>query len=361
MNKHIYIAGAHSRARTLKVYLSCLYPELQIEAFLTDDMSENEPEIDGIPVLLIEEGLNREYPVYIGTRSVNHKKMTEELQAAGVRNIIPVTPDLDTQLRYQYVKKVYREIGKQFSLIDEYGAKEVPVTTPNNKTGRLYVASSIYDTPLQSDYKLSPDEIVIQAGAALTDRRIGKEALIDCEGENISIRNRQYCELTVLYWIWKHAKEDYVGLVHYRRHFLLPPDWMERMKQNRIDVILPVPLCVTPNLEENYKSRHLPSDWEYLMKYFEVHLPDEYESARKIFQGNLYSPCNMFVMCRKALDDLCVWIFPILDAVAEHGGEKEDRYMNRYPGFLSERLITYFFESRKHKYKVVYANKNFLM
>ena len=44
----------------------------------------------------------------------------------------------------------------------------------------------------------------------------------------------------------------------------------------------------------------------------------------------------------------------------EHGGEKEDNYMNRYPGFISERLITYFFESKRDKYNIVYANKNFL-
>lgn len=44
----------------------------------------------------------------------------------------------------------------------------------------------------------------------------------------------------------------------------------------------------------------------------------------------------------------------------KNGGTKNDEYMNRYPGFISERLITYFFESRKECYKIVYANKNFL-
>lgn len=54
------------------------------------------------------------------------------------------------------------------------------------------------------------------------------------------------------------------------------------------------------------------------------------------------------------------FVFSILDAVAAHGGKKEDPYMNRYPGFLSERLITYFFEKNRDQYRVVYANKNFL-
>ena len=65
-------------------------------------------------------------------------------------------------------------------------------------------------------------------------------------------------------------------------------------------------------------------------------------------------------MKRHVLNDLCSWMFPIIDAVVEHGGEKEDNYMNRYPGFISERLITYFFESKRDKYNIAYANKNFL-
>lgn len=229
------------------------------------------------------------------------------------------------------------------------------------KTAKVYVASSIFDKPLQTEYKLTKDEVVLQVGASLTKERIFANVLTDCEGDNISEKNRQYCELTGLYWLWKHAKEDYIGLVHYRRHFLLPEDWLERVEKNAVDVILPVPLYVAPSVEENFKSRHLPEDWNFLMNYFQEKLPDEFEMAKKIFRGgNLYSPCNMFITKREILHELCEWMFPILDAVQKHGGEKEDKYMNRYPGFISERLITYFFESKNDKYHIVYANKNFL-
>lgn len=88
--------------------------------------------------------------------------------------------------------------------------------------------------------------------------------------------------------------------------------------------------------------------------------PLEYESLKTFWQDGLYSPCNMLVARKEVLDDLCEWLFPILFAVAEHGGQKEDIYLNRYPGFLSERLISCFFEMNKDKYKVVYADKNFL-
>lgn len=46
----------------------------------------------------------------------------------------------------------------------------------------------------------------------------------DDTGDNISDRNVNYCEWDVLYWAWKNYDKldnpDYIGLMHYRRHFI---------------------------------------------------------------------------------------------------------------------------------------------
>ena len=133
------------------------------------------------------------------------------------------------------------------------------------------------------------------------------------------------------------------------------------MIENEVDVILPIPLYVAPSVVENYKKRHDSREWDFMMQYLKEQDSCTYQMAETFFNGNLYSPCNMFIMRREVLHGLCGWMFPILNAVVEYTGEKEDGYSNRYPGFLSERLMTFYFEKNRDRYKIVYADKNFLM
>lgn len=353
MKRNIYIFGAHSRAQSLAAYLRYLYSDTEIEAYLYDNEESNPDEIDQIPVIYLDKNvkLHTSYPVYIGTRGIYHDRITEELKTVGFKEIYPVTVDFDLKLRNEYLRKYYSRIGWDFLKMEELKAGESTV----------YVVKSAFDKVLHQEYELAPYEKIIQAGAALTEERLYQGVLTDCIGDSISIKNKQYCELTALYWLWKHAEEDIVGMVHYRRHFTLPDNWQQLMIENEVDVILPIPLYVAPSVAENYKKRHDSREWDFMMQYLKEQDSCTHQMAKTFFDGNLYSPCNMFIMRREVLDGLCGWMFPILNAVVEYTGEKEDRYLNRYPGFLSERLMTFYFEKNRDRYKIVYADKNFLM
>lgn len=352
--QRVYIFGAQSRGKTIKEYLHFLYPQTEVLAFLVDNAEGNETKIDKIPVWRLDTAgeLDCSYSVFIATKGIYHNAIRERLEQKGMMDIIPVTAAVDNFFRNAYVRKQYLLENRNFTKITDLSIQKEDAV--------IYMVKSIFDKPLQARYICPEYEKVIQAGAALTEKRLSADTLTDCGGDNISFKNRQYCELTALYWIWKNSREDIIGLSHYRRHFILPNKWQEIMVSNKIDAILPVPTCVYPSIEENYKERHDPSDWDYLVDYLKENSPEDYGLSGKVFSGNLYMPCNMFIMRREILDDLCRWMFPILDAVAEHGGEKQDTYLNRYPGFISERLITLYFYRNRSRYRIAYADKNFI-
>lgn len=364
--KKIYIFGAHSRAQTLAVYLQYLYEEIQIEAYLYNNDEKNPDNIEEIPVIHLDKDNNKHllnlslnYPVFIGTRGIYHKDLISKLKQMGFTSIYPANQEMDLKLRNEYLKKYYKNIGRNFTKLDKLNRFSKPVRD-EQLSATIYVIKSPFDKPLQQKYVLTDYEKELYAGAVFAEDKLPNDVIRDDKGDNISDKNGQFCELTALYWMWKHKQEDILGLAHYRRHFLFPEDWKERMMDNHVDVILPVPLYVAPSVEENFKSRHDPLDWDFMMQYLKHNFPEDYQIACDFFKGNLYSPCNMFVMRREILNELCNWLFPILFIVAENGGRKENNYLNRYPGFISERLISLFFEKNREKYQLVYADKNFL-
>lgn len=371
LEKKFYVAGAHSRGQTLAVYVQYLYPDTTVEAYLVNDEESNANTINGVPVIKFDQHtkLHCEYPVFIGTRGIYHEQLSSLLQQIGMQKIFPVTVELDLMLRNAYLQKYYSSINRIFSKIDktetlifdrnkhsEFSQKAIS----NNLHACVYVAKSVFDKKLENEVQLAKYEKIIRVGAAFSEKPFQKDEIIDSTGDNISLRNKQFCELTGLYWIWRHAKEDIIGLVHYRRHFILPENWIERMERYNIDVILPIPLYVAPSVADNYRTRHIPDVWDQMMDYLKQHNLSEYKQAKIVFGNNLYSPCNMFIMRKSVLDTLCKWMYPIIDSIVTKMGEYNDPYQNRYPGFLSERLITLFFEIHRDQYKTVFADKNFI-
>ena len=366
----VYIVGACSRAKTLVGYLEFLYPHIHVENYLVDTLEGNEDNIKGVEVIQFNEKMQvcNTYPAFIATKGIYHAVITKQLTDLGFTQIIPITPEVDNFLKNEYVKRIFEKNARVFLKIEQLDCiQKYPTLKGYNDlehteyaSSCIYMAKSIYDKPLQTEYLMPNYESAIQVGTSLTTQRLENCRFFDNEGDNISDKNRQYCELTGMYWIWKHASEDIVGLSHYRRHFILPGDWLRRMEYNGVDVILPVPTYVQPNIEKNYCERHDTDELECMLSYLKNQKKDDYQIAKKVFEGNLYYPCNMFIMKKDVLYSLCEWLFPILDAVTKECGIKEDVYLNRYPGFLSERLITVFFTKHSDKYRIAFADKTFI-
>ena len=357
----VYIFGAQSRALTLKGYLDCLAPHCAIIGFLVGDDDKNPKKIGKIPVINILENPPgaTDVPVLIATKGIHHERISSLLKESGVRQIVPVTPKLENRLRNSYIKRVFRETNCDIPFLEETDLSKIPTA---HIQPVVYMVRSIYDLPMETRRDIPGYMQIIQGGAALTDMHIAP--LRDDDGANISLLNRQFNENTVLYWIWRNTADPWVGLCHYRRWFTLSPETVRAIPNTGFDVILPSPTLAQPSVSKSFSVRHGAEHWEFMVNWLKSHMPGYYATAAKLFCGaeyfgNLYFPCNMFIAKREVMDGYCEWLFPILAAVAENGGEKDDAYENRYIGTISERLLTLYFMHNREKIRIALADKRF--
>ena len=64
----------------------------------------------------------------------------------------------------------------------------------------------------------------------------------DDTGENISQLGSKLCEFTTIYWAWKNYNKlgnpDYIGFMHYRRHFIFKDIRNFRIIINMLQLVL---------------------------------------------------------------------------------------------------------------------------
>ena len=188
----------------------------------------------------------------------------------------------------------------------------------------------------------------------------------DDTGDNISNRNAKYCELTALYWAWKNLRADYVGLVHYRRHFgkaglfdNVTKKQAAVFTKNDFQKYLVDCDCLLP-VKRNYYIETVRSQFEHahdklILAETEAILlalyPDYQDAFTTVMSRRSLHICNMFVMKRALLDAYCEFIFSILFELERRVTNQYHWDESRIYGFLGERLFDVWLEKNKIEYK----------
>lgn len=206
------------------------------------------------------------------------------------------------------------------------------------------VAHKKVDIPNLEGYKL------IEVGAEFHENHFGD--LQDNLGDNISNKNKTFCELTAYYWIWKNSTAKQVGLVHYRRFFskkrfndkvdlYLTVDEAKRILKE-YDVILPEKIFwknYTVATGYDHGAGFLKDLYE-VRNIIEERCPEYLLEWDIITEGKEASYCNMFVMDKDRFDSYCEWVFGILfEAEKKIDITQYTDVEKRIFGFLAEILL----------------------
>ena len=342
---------------------------LHIECCLVSDKRKNPGQVWGIPVLDFEEAesvLRKDALIIIAAVDKNLDSMEESLHSHGYHHILPLTyeGDLWMLLRGNLYREERLAKGKSYITLEE-AIQEACVPAlrdiyeeDTHKKISIYTAMCHVDRPLSEDISRYFWEIPIQVGAALTDKEICE--IRDNTGGHISHKNRQYCELTALYWIWKNDESDYVGLGHYRRHLELEEGDLKKLACSDVDVVLTIPIFDVPSVGEVYRRDHVAGDWDVMFQAIRSLCPEYLSAAKEMEAGRFYYGYNMFLMKREILEPYCEWLFPLLSYCEEHCAKERDGYQERYIGFLAEHLMSVYFLYHEKEYKIVHVRKHFI-
>lgn len=205
----------------------------------------------------------------------------------------------------------------------------------------------------------------VQVGKALHPELTLEGYQPDDEGENISEKNANFCELTAIYWGWKNLNADYVGLVHYRR-FLGIRKEKEALKSvlntlethqlcSKYDIILPQKRrYYIETIWSHYQHTHDISHLEITRKIIEQRTPDYLPAFDKVMSRTWAHMFNMFIMKKELMDAYCSWMFLILfDLEKQVDFKSLSPFDARLFGRVSEFLLDVWIEKNGYRYKEV--------
>ncbi|MDO4484931.1 MAG: DUF4422 domain-containing protein, partial [Clostridia bacterium] len=149
----------------------------------------------------------------------------------------------------------------------------------------------------------------------------------DDTGDNISDKNASFCELTGIYWAWKHISADIIGTAHYRRYFVNQKWWNKPfnriLDEQQIEAMLQGHDAILPKKrhyyietrESQYCHAHHPEDLACVRQVLTEKYPDylpQWDEMLKTRSGHIF---NMFIMRQPLFDAYMTWLMDILFTV----------------------------------------------
>jgi hypothetical protein len=236
----------------------------------------------------------------------------------------------------------------------------------NQMENKIYIVThKRFDLPALKNYQ------VLGVGSQQLDF---SDMVYDHDGDEISQKNPNYCELTALYWLYKNVHNiQNIGLCHYRRYFsisffhqsdaaILSVEQADAYLK-KYDILLPYPRGWFDTTVEEWflKTDGFKKDTDELRNVISLLFPEYLEEYDTIMHGYEASYLNMFYMSKEKMDAYCAWLFSILFEL-----EKRTDLSGYTPlqarifGFLSERLFNVWIlhNQLKIKYLPVYEREN---
>ena len=215
---------------------------------------------------------------------------------------------------------------------------------------------------LHKEYTLPSEDVYypLRVGAAGASSKTGKEnpGFYDIPGDdtgnNISLKNPVFCELTAVYWAWKNLDADFYGLVHYRRYLkgmsgiLSGQECRELLSEQGYRILLPEKQnYLIESLYSHYKHTHYEEHLIKTREVIEALTPEYLETFDKVLRRTSGYMFNMFVMDRALFGDYCDWLFRILFALEQEIPMGElSVYHARFAGRISEIIFNVWLEYR---------------
>ena len=217
----------------------------------------------------------------------------------------------------------------------------------------------------------------IEVGADLRSRHI-EGYIQDNTGDNISAKNKMYCELTAQYWAWKNLDADYYGFFHYRRYLNFSEnkyslDSWQNITEERLndtclkkynlnddcirnlvetyDLVLSEEKNVAKmpdrnaSVYEQYKNGRSLNirDLDLVRDIIGAKHPDYLYTFDEVMKGRKTCLCNMYIMKKELFHEYMSWLFDILFEFEKKADMSEYTVEGyRTPGHLAERLLTVF-------------------